>query len=438
MRVRTRYQKQVVELANGLKPATKKHVDWAYRECLDHYAFRTKSGRTTCLDCGHQWTIARDKEKYCQCPKCKAKLTVENTMRRKARSSSYFSVAETKGGLQVLRIFLLETFYEKGKAARIWHTEIAQYWMNEKGKCALIGRKRTLGRYQDSFIYSSPMEPRKDNDVYRYIATCPIHPDIKVIPQLTRNGFEGDFFGIAPLPLFTALLSDSRIETLIKEKRITELRHFMQHPKALDLCWKPYLIAKRRHYDIADITMWCDLINLLDKQGKDLRNPHFICPTDLKAARDKWLNTWKRKQERQREEEQRQWQLEREERELQRLAQMGETKEKYLKEKAPYLNITLTDGLVTLHVLRDVDEFYEEGKALSHCVFACSYFDKESSVILSARVKGERMETVELSLKSLSVVQCHGKYNHDTEYHERIINLVNSNTDMFRKCMMSA
>ena len=30
---------------------------------------------------------------------------------------------------------------------------------------------------------------------------------------------------------------------------------------------------------------------------------------------------------------------------------------------------------------------------------------------------------------SCKVVQCHGKHNQDTEYHDRIINLVNSNAD---------
>ena len=28
-------------------------VQWAFRECLDHYAFQLKHGQTTCMDCGH-------------------------------------------------------------------------------------------------------------------------------------------------------------------------------------------------------------------------------------------------------------------------------------------------------------------------------------------------------------------------------------------------
>lgn len=363
---------------------------------------------------------------------------MENTLRRKARSSSYYTVATTKGGLQVLRVFLLEAFYEKGRKAKTWHTEICQYWINEKGKYALVGRQRTFGRYQDTFIYGSPMELRHDNSVFQHIASCMVCPDTEVIPQLARNGFDGDFHGFAPLTLFTALLADSRIETLMKGKRMEEMTHFMQHPKALDLCWQSYLIARRRNYEIEDFKMWCDLIDLLDRHGKDIRNPHFICPDNLREAHDHWLRCWQRKEERQREERQRQWIIEQQEQERKRLMEMEETKQEYLKQKAPYLNIVLTDGLITLHVLQSVDEFYEEGKSLSHCVFACNYFKKQESVILSARIADKRVETVEFSLKSFEVVQCHGKHNRNTEYHDRIVGLVNSNADVFRKRMITA
>lgn len=261
---------------------------------------------------------------------------------------------------------------------------------------------------------------------------------MQVIPQLERNGFNGDFYGIAPLDLFKALLSDSRIETLIKEKRIEELQYFMEHRGLLKLCWQSYLIARRRKYAIKDLQMWCDLINLLYKQDKDLHNPHYICPTDLKAEHDKWLSAWNRKVERQREEERRQWEAREREREYQKLMQMDEKKEEYIKAKAPYLNIVLTDGLITLHVLQNVEEFYEEGIELAHCVFSSSYFERENSVILSARIEDKRIETVEFSLKNFSVVQCHGKHNSSTEYHDRIINLVNSNADVFRKRMITA
>ena len=48
------------------------------------------------------------------------------------------------------------------------------------------------------------------------------------------------------------------------------------------------------------------------------------------------------------------------------------------------------------------------------------------------------METVEVDLRTLEVVQCHGKHNQDTEYHERIIDLVNKNANLIRERMKAA
>lgn len=55
------------------------------------------------------------------------------------------------------------------------------------------------------------------------------------------------------------------------------------------------------------------------------------------------------------------------------------------------------------------------------------------SFALSARIGGELIETVEVDLKTLKVLQCHGKYNKNTKCHDRIINLVNSNAKLIRE-----
>ena len=64
---------------------------------------------------------------------------------------------------------------------------------------------------------------------------------------------------------------------------------------------------------------------------------------------------------------------------------------------------------------------------MRHCVFANGYYDvskKPNSLILSAKVNGERQETLEVDLLRLQVVQCRGKDNQPTEYHERIMELM--------------
>ena len=68
-------------------------------------------------------------------------------------------------------------------------------------------------------------------------------------------------------------------------------------------------------------------------------------------------------------------------------------------------------------------------------MFSNEYYLKEDSLILSATIEGKRIETIEVSLKTLKVVQSRGVCNKNTEYHEQIVNLVNANSRLIRKRM---
>ncbi len=71
---------------------------------------------------------------------------------------------------------------------------------------------------------------------------------------------------------------------------------------------------------------------------------------------------------------------------------------------------------------------------MHHCVFVCEYCSNESSVTLSAHDKeGNRIETIEFSLTDNKVIQSRGRCNQNSDYHERIVNLVNSNAHLFIK-----
>ena len=113
--------------------------------------------------------------------------------------------------------------------------------------------------------------------------------------------------------------------------------------------------------------------------------------------------------------------------EAQRRQQAIENEERFQELKSPFFGITFTDGVIQVKVLESVQEYLEEGKALHHCVFTNEYYLKEQSLILSARMNGKRIETIEVSLETMKVIQCRGLQNKNTEYHDRIIDLVNRN-----------
>ena len=74
--------------------------------------------------------------------------------------------------------------------------------------------------------------------------------------------------------------------------------------------------------------------------------------------------------------------------------------------------------------------------ASGHCVGG--YHKRKDSLILSATIDGKRIETIEVSLKTFEVVQCRGVCNENSEYHDRIIALVNKNANLIRQRMKAA
>lgn len=101
--------------------------------------------------------------------------------------------------------------------------------------------------------------------------------------------------------------------------------------------------------------------------------------------------------------------------------------------KSKFIGLEFSDGQLHVRVLKDVDEFYEEGNTLKHCVFTNEYFLKPDTLIFSAQINGKRIETVEVSLENLQVVQSRGLLNQNTEWHDQIVSLVNRNEHLIRE-----
>ena len=71
---------------------------------------------------------------------------------------------------------------------------------------------------------------------------------------------------------------------------------------------------------------------------------------------------------------------------------------------------------------------------MHHCVFHANYYKKDDSLILSARdPAGDRLETVEFSLKTFKVIQSRARCNGISEHHNEIIALVEEHAALFRE-----
>ena len=99
----------------------------------------------------------------------------------------------------------------------------------------------------------------------------------------------------------------------------------------------------------------------------------------------------------------------------------------YPERMGKFFGLVITDSGISIRVLQSVDEFKEEGDAMHHCVFTNSYYNKVDSLILTARdAEGNRLETIEIDLKSFKIVQSRGVCNQDSPKHKEIVKLMNA------------
>ena len=185
MKPRNKKQQHIVELSGRLRPLTTAQKQWAFSHTIDHYAYRLKSGKAVCMDCGHEWQeVGFD---IYRCPNCGDKVEIRNTKERVHRDKSYFNVITTMEDYQVIRMFLMKVEMRKGMKAEPAYLEIGQYWIDPKGHATVVGLQRKLGYYVDSFAFGSPLEIRGDNDVFRHIASQWVYPRIKMLERMGRD-----------------------------------------------------------------------------------------------------------------------------------------------------------------------------------------------------------------------------------------------------------
>ena len=338
----------------------------------------------------------------------------------KNKGLCYYVVLERKADWQVIR------WYFKSRKRQF---ECMQIWMNETNE-VVLAKKRFMT--YDGWVTDAPMKPKRISKyaMYSYLGDvryCPCS-EFKVrslLPILKRNGLRTSAHRCGtPYALVNALLHMPRIETLWKLKQYQLVNYFYWWNKMSEEEWQSIRIALKHGYRFTSydhINKWLDTIRMIRQYGADARNPHYICPADLDAAHDYWVDMNETHEEK-----------------VQRIISQMNMK-KSAEEYEPIFKITreqffdmiLTDGEICIKAIPTAQGIVEEGKAMHHCVGG--YYNRPNSLILSATINGERIETIEVNLTSYEIVQVHGLQNKNTQYHERIIELVNRNMGIIKK-----
>lgn len=432
MKPRTNLQKLVAGRAKALPALTKHQFEEAVRIAAPHIAKRNSKGVYICTDCLHQWKA--ESAAIIRCPHCGNILTVDSGRRYNRTDSAYVATISRNKEFQVIRQFILKTVIRRGEPAQHEISEVFQRWIAPDGKQVIMGLCRlSLGFYVDRWDYNSAMEIRAEHYVYS-IFPYVIIGKTTTTDMLKRNGFDGHEHDVNPHYLLPALMKNNKIETLWKAKQYKLVKYLSEAPVQLSY-WNSIRIALRHNYTIEDCSLWFDYMRLLSQFDKDLHNPKLICPTNLKEAHDFWQRKVEAKRERERRQRELEIQQRREQEYLADLNKMAEDERKYAEAKSKFFDIELKDEDIVVRPLASIKDFIDEWKVMGHCVFTNKYYEKDESLILRAIENNVSVATIELSLKTLSVLQCRGPHNCVPKHYDRIVALINAKRDIFLQRM---
>lgn len=414
MKPRTKLQREVIDVSDRLRCRDTEVLNWAAVECLAHIGYATKS-RVICMDCGKRFSPELVNRRRGVCPHCGAKITVEKTRKSTYEQRVYVGYAEVSGDFQVVRHFEIRSYHKAGSETRYYCDEIVQHFILPSGKHETVARLHTVNWYCNS--WNGKLEIRRDpktwyGNTYNVYARK-YHPASVFQPIYTKYGIDHRLEGLTFLDAMKVIPANPIAETLLKARRYDLLAAWPDKATAIRRHWPTLKICFRHKYRINDVSLYFDYLDLLNYFNKDLHSPRYICPSDLKKEHDRLVV---KKREIQRKQE-----VEAEKKKAVR------DEAKFRKLKGKFFGISFTDGVVNVCVIDNVLDVVAEGDKLHHCVFTNNYHLKPDSLLLSARINDEPVETVEVSLKKMEVVQCRGKFNGVSEHHDRILKLVNKN-----------
>lgn len=439
-RLRKETREQVVRLSASLPALTERQRAEAQR-CHG----TAWIGKTTawCDCCAQEFShdLWNTRKKHTRCPHCGAKLTVKKSPNKKVQNDVfYFEVVHAVEGWQAIRTYLVRR--EARRRVMFKDEELHPAEMNVKiravydrflregYKPVILGHSIYGGCfYCDLWRWDSEWKIRREGS--QHYAGGKVASRPQLLPVLKQRGLK-KLIDRPAWRQIDAVLNSPKAEILLKADAMKLFDIFVFYPSSISRRWDSIRVALRHGYKINDPSMWLDLVQMLDQNGKDIRNPHYICPADLWKAHDEQLAIRRRAEEKARREREEQ----RRRRLAEKLSESGEANREYVARMGKVLGVLVTVGNLQLKPLQGVSEFYEEGEALHHCVFANGYYQKDNCLVIGARVKGERAETIEINTKSWTVMQCRGKYNHPSEHHDRIIKAVEKNIMKFKKALI--
>ena len=423
MIAKTQVQKEAEALAFDLPRLPQSTKEWAIKKLFEKEGWATER-KVTCLCCGAEFKS--DKKDYQYCPVCGKRLHIRRVQRRRGKDRVYFNVLDVVKNYQIVRTFIVERNVSGSNVSYDFY-ECIQAFIRTDGK-SCVRSLPIIPLTYDFWIRGRQLETRnsKLEERSKYMVDSWVAPHGRLHRIVRRNGASIRLLNECRVPqavLLGRLINDPISEMLAKNGQVSLLK--MRNTGVWREEYNPIIkICNRRKYVVKDASMWFDLLNFLSHLSKDVHSPKYICPPDLHEAHDKWMNKHREALEKEKIAKDRE--------------QAVRYEREYGKKIAPFLAFVVKSDGIVIRPISTVVEMAEEGAIMHHCVYDARYYSRPDALILSARKEsGERLETIEVNLKSFEVVQSRGCCNKPTSAHDEIVGLMKKNVGRLKKMAKS-
>lgn len=427
MKPSTKKQRRIIEIRDSLPSITADQIKYAQDNHTKHVALAYKMHHY-CLESGEVWKADQKETKrkgYTINPNNGEKLKLCKDYNNGHKETYYTGIFTATKDYQIVRVLCSTKYYKKGQKPTYFTHEVMQHYISLNGSIDTL-MKPTNGftMYYDQWKSYGSIEFRTKSNRHQQrqdLWMDEIYPKTKIHAKLKRNGFKGGLHSIGrPQNLFTALLSNQITETLWKAKQYKLAKYTLGYRKDRVIKrWNSIKIAIRNNYKIKNVSDYLDYLDQLEQLNKDLNNPKYICPLNFNDAHLRATKKLSEVKSKKAIETRRQ--------------EIADFEPIYRKAKEKYFNLMFKSKDLVITPLKSVQDFYEEYKRFRHCVFSQGYYKKKDTLILSATINNEPVETVRISLKDFSIKESRGHNNKRTKYNKEIINLVNSNMNQIMR-----
>lgn len=435
MKPRNAREREIMALHQKMPDLTEAQRGWIRNGAIPHRVFENGKGQAWCSKCGNRFAVSKD-AKLATCPHCGARLPIDRmgdkrqTRKFADHGDMYLQFLKVRHGYQVIQYYSVEWRAKRGEESHFTYRLVMEKWCQPGRPTVTLGVPTVMlpgwcripySRYGLAAIKSASSywyQEWMDVTVYPRVSLLPIYKKtVKNARYFAKNSAED---------ILAIIYSNPYFERLYKAGNAKELKDVTRFCEPFWKYWPSIRVALRHGFKPKNWSDYLDYLSMLAFLHKDMRSPHYVAPDNYPEmhslicaqARNKRMEMQRRREEKEA--------VRRAEQQARLEEERKEARRSFPRRVAKFKDLNIVGFGLVIRPLMSIQEFADEGNAMGHCVFSNAYYNKPQSLILSARAEGtgKRVETIEVDLSNLQVLQSRGRQNLPTEKHDEIIELV--------------